>query len=112
MSARKHLMGIIRDRKIHVLMLEAGEDCSSLCIDLLPTLQVLALAAKYQNIKNEYATEVSQGAASLLTMLIDEGSVWQIPERDTVLRALDSAIELNRRLNLGNITRAMSRLAP
>lgn len=111
MSAAKHLMDVIRDRKINVLMLEPGEDCTELILDLLPTLSMLRLAGKYQNLKHECVEAVRLGREALDRILTEHEGLWQPGLRDAVVDSLDSAVELNKRLQMRHILRAMDRLA-
>lgn len=110
MSPIQHLVNITRDRKINVLMLEAQEDCSGLITDLSYVFRVLGLAANYQNLKDGFTQDVHLCRDTLTKLSTEHGGLWQMEARDALLVGLDSAIELNRRLQLRHIIRAMRKI--
>ena len=111
MNAALHLVNITRDRKINVLMLEAQDDCSGLITDLKYVFQVIGLAAKYQNLRDGFAEDVHLCEGAIARLDTEFAGRWQMEMRDTLLTGLDSAIELNRRLQLRHIVRAMKKVS-
>jgi hypothetical protein len=92
-------------------MLEPQEDCSDLITDLGYVFGVLGLAANYQNLRGEFARNVHACKDALYELKAEHGGLWQPELRDTLLAGLSSALDLNNRLQLRHIMRAMKKVS-
>jgi len=111
MNAALHLANITRDRKINVLMLEPQEECTDLITDLSYVFGVLSLAANYQNLRGGFAQDIHACRDALTKLRTEHGGLWQPELRDTLLTGLSSALDLNHRLQLRHIMRAMRKVS-